>query len=235
MRQTDVRKNWTPWIVAGVALFAFSVIGPFAACLSAQDTVQLKLDLPKPVFVGTPKNIPANSNMEKPTGKPRPPIMVPADTVVLSGSKSVKSSDEEPIIGEIEMVTDGDKEAADGSYVELGPGLQWVQIDLGTACDVRGVMIWHYHQDPRVYRDVVVQVADDPDFITNVKALFNNDHDNTSGLGVGQDKEYFETYEGKYIEVKDTKARYIRLYSSGSTAGIQNHYNEVEVYGKPAQ
>jgi hypothetical protein len=36
----------------------------------------------------------------------------------------------EPIIGEVEQVTDGDKEGRDGSYVEFGPGKQYVQIDL---------------------------------------------------------------------------------------------------------
>jgi hypothetical protein len=31
-----------------------------------------------------------------------------------------------------------------------------------------------------------VQTADDPDFITNVRTLFNNDIDNSLGLGVGK-------------------------------------------------
>ena len=81
----------------------------------------------------------------------------------------------------------------------------------------------------------MVQVADDADFITNVRTLFNNDHDNSSGLGLGTDKEYWETYEGKLIEAKGTVARYVRLYSNGSTADDQNHYTEVEVYGVPAK
>ena len=41
------------------------------------------------------------------------------------------SSDDFPVIGEIEMITDGDKEASDGSFVELGPFQQDVTIDLG--------------------------------------------------------------------------------------------------------
>ena len=44
------------------------------------------------------------------------------------------------------------------------------------------------------------------DFIQNVKTLFNNDQDNTSGLGVGTDREYFETHEGKLINAKGVKA-----------------------------
>ena len=153
--------------------------------------------------------------------------------------KPVTSSDPEPIIGEIEMVTDGDKRARDGSYVELGPMLQHVQIDLQARCKIFAVLLWHYHGDPRVYRDVVVQVADDRDFILNVRTLFNNDQDNSAGLRVGPDREYFETYEGKLIDAKIdgelVVARYVRLYSNGSTTSEMNHYTEVEVYGLPAQ
>ena len=83
--------------------------------------------------------------------------------------------------------------------------------------------------------DVVVQVADDPDFIDNVKTLFNNDGDNSSGLGIGKDKAYWETNEGKLIDAKGVVARYVRLYSKGNTADDQNHYTEVEVYGLPAK
>jgi len=38
----------------------------------------------------------------------------------------------------------------------------------------------------RIYRDVVVQVADDADFINGVKTIFNNDQDNSAGLGVAR-------------------------------------------------
>ena len=82
---------------------------------------------------------------------------------------------------------------------------------------------------------MVVQTADDKDFITNVRTLFNNDHDNSAGLGLGQDKEFWDTYEGKLIDAAGAKSRYVRLYSNGSTADDQNHYTEVEVYGLPAK
>ena len=89
----------------------------------------LNIELPKPMFVGTPQDMKVE-NLEKPLGKARPPFMAPQGAVLLSRGKPVSASDEEPIIGEIEMITDGDKEAADGSYVELGPLLQYVTIDL---------------------------------------------------------------------------------------------------------
>jgi hypothetical protein len=78
-------------------------------------------------------------------------------------------------------------------------------------------------------------VADDPDFLTNVRTLFNNDHGNTAGLGAGKDFNYVETAEGKLIDAKGVIARYVRLWSNGNNTNALNHYVEVEVYGKPAQ
>jgi len=45
---------------------------------------------------------------------------------------------------------------------------------------------------------------------------------------------YIETYQGKLIDGKGVKGRYVRLYSNGNTANKLNHYIEVEVWGKPA-
>jgi len=82
---------------------------------------------------------------------------------------------------------------------------------------------------------VVIQVADDPDFIENVQTVFNNDFDNSSGLGIGKDLEWIEGAIGKLIKVDAAKGRYIRLYSRGNTSNDQNHYIEVDVYGKPVK
>ncbi len=130
------------------------------------------------------------------------------------------------------MITDGDKEAADGSFVELGPLKQHITIDLEAEYNIYAIVIWHYHKEARVFFDVVVQVANDPDFITNVKTLFNNDIDNSLGLGVGKDMHYTETAEGKLIDAKGVIGRYVRLYSNGSTSSDENYYIEVEVYAK---
>lgn len=200
---------------------------------AAAQLVPLDIKLPKPMFIGTPQNIRV-PNLQKPLGRPRPPFLAPVGTENVAFGKPIVSSDEEPIIGEIEMITDGDKEGADGSYVELGPFLQHITIDLGAKYDIYAILFWHFHKQARVYFDVVVQVADDPDFITNVRTLFNNDHDNSSGLGVGSDMHYVETAEGKLIDAKGVRARYVRLYSNGSSSNELNHYIEVEVFGKPA-
>ncbi len=194
----------------------------------------LEIELPKEMFRDTPidRRVP---NLEKPLGRPRPPFMAPVGTRNVALGRPVSSSDEEPIIGEIELITDGDKEATDGSYVELGPFDQNVTIDLEAAHEIYAVVIWHYHKQPVVYFDVVVQVADDADFITNVRTIFNNDTDNSIGLGVGKDMHYTETNEGKLIDAKGIRGRYIRLNSRGNSDNDLNHYIEVEVYGKPAQ
>ena len=206
---------------------------------SAGDGAGLKLaplpiELPKAMFMGTPKDI-KTDNLEKVTGKKRPPFLAPEGATNVAFEKKVSASDEDPIIGEIEMITDGDKEAPEGSFVEFGWGPQWVQVDLGEVCDIYAILVWHYHAEARVYRDVIVRLSDDEDFITNVRTVFNNDHDNSSGLGVGKDKEYIETDEGKLFDAKNAKSRYVRLYSNGSTSSDVNHCIEVEVWGKPTE
>ena len=207
-----------------------------AAAADTAGMVPIDIKLPKPMFVGTPTDTKV-ANLEKPLGKARPPFLAPDGTKNVALGKPIASSDEEPIIGEIEMITDGDKEAADGSYVELGPFVQHVTIDLEAMHEIYAIVAWHYHKQARVYFDVVVQVADDADFITNVKTVFNNDIDNSAGLGVGKDMHYMETNEGRLFDVlaKGIKTRYVRLYSNGNTSNDLNHYIEVEVYGKPVQ
>ncbi len=199
--------------------------------------VALDFQLPKPMFVGTPQETKVE-NLEKPLGHARPPFLAPEGTVLLSKGKPVSASDEEPIIGEIEMITDGDKEAADGSYVELGPFTQHVTIDLEKQSEINAIVLWHYHKQPRVYFDVVVQLSNDKDFINDVKTVFNNDIDNSAGQGIGKDMHYTETNEGKLIDLLSQgspKARYVRFYSQGNTSNDLNHYIEVDVYGKSAE
>jgi hypothetical protein len=198
------------------------------------ELVPIDIKLPKPMFIGTPQNMQV-PNLEKPLGKARPPFLAPAGTKNVALGRSISSTDEEPIIGEITMITDGDKEAGDGSFVELGPFTQHVTIDLEKKHNIYALVMWHFHKQPRVYFDIIVQAADDPDFITNVQTLFNNDHDNSSGLGVGKDLHYVETAEGKLIDAKGVQGRYVRLYSNGNTNNDLNHYIEVEVYGKAVQ
>jgi hypothetical protein len=196
--------------------------------------VAIPLVLPSAQFSGTPQDIKVE-NLEKPLGHPRPPFMAPAGTVNVALNKPVASSDEFPIIGEIELITDGDRDAADGSFVELGPGVQNVTIDLGAKYNIYAVVAWHYHKQARVYFDIVMQTADDADFTVNVQSIFNNDIDNSAGIGVGKGMHYVETNEGKLIDAKGVQGRYLRMYSNGSSSSDFNHYIEIEVYGKPIE
>ena len=203
-----------------------------ATAAFAQNEVVLKTQLPKPLFVGTP--VPLNvPNLEPPTKGRRPDFMVPAGTINLAKNKKVTSSDDNPDVGTLDMIVDGDKDGSEGSWVELGPGKQWVQIDLGKEANIYAVLIWHFHSQARVYRDVVAQVSDDATFKSGVTTIFNSDFHSDLGLGVGKDMSYIETYQGKLIDTKGVKGRYVRLYSNGNTANKLNHYIEVEVWGKP--
>jgi len=213
-----------------VALALVPLAALIALAQPAPGQEVLKLTLPKPMFIGTPTNI-KSANLEPITGKPRPAFYVPKGTVLLSLKKPVTSSDSNPVIGDLDMVTDGEKSGGDGYFIELGPGPQWVQIDLGAPHPLSAILAWHYHSQARVYRDVVVQVSDDAAFKTGVTTVYNNDHDNSSKLGVGKDKEYIEVAEGRLFDPKGVKARYVRLYSNGNTTNDLNHYVEVEVYG----
>ncbi len=202
------------------------------AVKAEEKLVPIPLQLPKPMFVGTPENLAGVENLEKPLGKPRPPFMAPEGTVNLALNKPVTGSEMEPITGDLEMLVDGDKNAAEASVIELGPFKQWVQIDLGAEHDIYAFVFWHYHKTPRVYFDVVVQVSNDAEFITDVKTVFSNDTDNSLGLGVGTGMNYVETAEGKLVDAKGVRGRHVRLYSQANNQNDYSHYIEVEVYGK---
>jgi len=214
---------------------ALAALGMGAASLYAQapKLVPAPIELPKPGQEGTPPNfnIP---NLEKPSNKPRAPFLVPADVTNVAKGKKVTSSEKDPLVGELAMITDGDPEQVEGNDVELGPNVQWITIDLASPQEIYGILFWHYFQ-PRVYYSVIVQTADDEAFKQNVQTWFNNDINNKAGLGAGKNMNYIETYEGKLVDTKGVKARYVRLYSAGNNANALNHYVEVEVFGRPAK
>jgi hypothetical protein len=181
-------------------------------------------------------------NLEATAMKHVPTLIVPIGAEqLLSRNCVVLSSTSEPEIGELRCITDGNKDASESdndNMVKLATGLQWVQLDLGVTQAVYGVCIWRHHKIPRIYRDVVVQLSNEPSFTKGVTTLFNNDHDNSSGLGLGTDKEYIEDHLGRCIPVVGIPTRYIRVYSNGyySEGGIinpdsANYYTEIEVYG----
>lgn len=191
----------------------------------------LKIEFPPPMLTGTP--VPAKlANMEAPNAK-QPPVLVPAGVTNLAKGKKVTSSDPAPVIGDLTLITDGEKESEEGYFVELDRGLQWVQIDLGASAELYAIAVWHYHSQARAYLQMIVQVSDDPEFKKDVRTLFNNDDQNSAGFGVGTSPAYLEKNTGRVIPANKAIARYVRLYSAGNTANQLNHYIEVEVFGRP--
>lgn len=193
--------------------------------------VPLVSELPPELIEGTPKPMKV-PNLE-PAPKAAPEFLVPEGTTLLSAGKTVTSSDDFPLIGELSLVTDGDKDAGEGYFVELMDGLQWIQIDLEQSQPIHAIWLWHFHSQKRAYHDVIVQVSDDPEF-GEATTIFNNDYDDSAGMGKGGDRPYVETRFGKVIDGKGATGRYVRLYSQGNTSNQMNHYIEVEVHGVPA-
>ncbi|MBB5038324.1 discoidin domain-containing protein [Prosthecobacter dejongeii] len=214
---------------------ALAAIAALSTSVSAQEMEEIKIEFPKPMFIGTP--VPAKlPNLEQPDpSKIIKSFQAPKGTVNLAKDKEVTSSDPAPIIGELSLVTDGDADGSDGCFVELAPGPQWVQIDLGAPTSINKIATWHYHKQAQAYVDVVIQVSDDKEFKTGVTTLFNSDHDDTLKMGAGADPAYIETNHGRVIDGKNTKAQYVRLYSNGNTSNEMNHYCEVAVYGIPGK
>lgn len=192
----------------------------------------LLLKLPAPTLKGTPGDLPSGPHLEPLSKEPRPPFLVPKGVTNVALGKAVTAS-VQPFSGELRQVTDGEKEALDDHAVEMKKGTQWVQVDLGASHALYAVVIWHDHRYIQAMHDVIIQVSDDPEFKTGVHTLFNNDMDNSSGLGLGTDREYFETAEGKLVDAKGVKARYVRSYTRGSSSGALNCHQEIEVYGLP--
>ncbi len=223
-------KLWM-FVMLTLALAFFAAKPALAADAPAGDTEALKIELPEPFFGGTPLDY-WSPNLEPEDYKDRPPMMVPKGTALLSKGKAVTSSAKNPSVGELKQITDGDKDYAKSSLVELGSGVQWVQVDLGQENAIYAILLWHFHEGKRVYFDVVVQLANDPEFKTGVTTVYNNDADNSAGLGVGKDKEYIENNKGRLVKVDGVKARYVRCYTNGNTANEMSNYVEVEVFGK---
>ncbi|MBN1673786.1 MAG: FMN-binding protein [Kiritimatiellae bacterium] len=167
----------------------------------------------------------------------RPPFMAPPGAVNLARGKPVTSSmADEPVIGELAQITDGIKRSGEFDYVELDFGLQWVQIDLGREETVYAIAVWHYYKNPVIYNDVIVQVADDAAFTQNVRTLFNNDHDNSAGLGTGTDTAYYARWWAEIVDARGankqgTPARYVRVYTHGGAGDAETRFVEIAVYG----
>lgn len=106
------------------------------------DKVELKLTLPKPPFMSVPHLVPRNTTAERSSlGKHRPPFYVPPGTINVALHKPVTSSDHRPLIGDSNLITDGNKDLFDGSWVTYAAGKQWVQIDLKKTYNLYAIVV----------------------------------------------------------------------------------------------
>ena len=218
-------------------LIAASASLLFATSLHADDakaTVPLALNLPLHTLKGTPEDLPVGPNVEPPSDVAPTPVQVPKGVVNVAAGKTVTSS-VPPFLGELTRITDGKKEAVDDDAVEFRKGTHWVQVDLGQTYAIHAIAMWHDHRYVQAMHDVILQVSDDPEFKSGVTTLYNNDTDNSSGLGVGTDREYFEMEFGRVVASKGIKARYVRGYTRGSNQSVLNCWQEIEAYALPAK
>ncbi len=225
--------NWIPALGVAILLNAAG----FVATVRADDAVAkepLALELPAPTLKGTPEQLPEGPNIEPNSDKPRPALLVPKGVKNVALNKPVTTS-VKPFSGEAEQLTDGKKEAFDYDTLEMKKGTQWIQVDLGAPYSLQAIAIWHDHRYIQVIHDVILQASDDPEFKTGVTTLYNNDTDNTSGLGVGTDREYFERHFGRVFDAKGVKARYVRSSTKGGNISALNCWQEIEIYALPVK
>ena len=194
---------------------------------------KVEIDWPEAGYSEAP-TIPSGSTAEVPATEEPDPLDAPEGVKNVAKGKPV-STGGFAIVGSPELVTDGVKKAEDGNFLQLGPGKQYVQIDLGETHEIYGIALWHYHLEPRIYKDVIIQVSDDPEF-KDATTVYNNDQDNSLGIEKGDDKEYVENRYDLLVRIpKGANGQYVRCYSNGSYSGDMNHYIEVEVFGRPAK
>jgi len=168
----------------------------------------------------------------------RPPLMVPPGMENLALYRPISASDEEPITGDLYQINDDIKKSDPFDYVELGPGLQWVQVDLEARYEIFAVAVWHFYKNPVIYNDVILQASNDEAFQDEVKTLFNNDHDFSSGVDRGHDTAYYTRWWGELVDTRDEdgvplRARFVRIYTGDGMEGERPRFVELAVYGAP--
>ena len=201
------------------------------------DLVELDVGLgPDAVTRATPGNPKGLKPPHLRPQKRRKPLRVRPGMTNLALYKPVTACTDEPLAGDVDQITDGLKKSGPFDYVELPPGLGWVQIDLEQVRTIHAVVIWHFYKNATIYNDVIVRVADDAAFSRNVRTLFNNDHDDSARMGKGDDTAFYTRWWGEIVDARGaggdgTKARYVRVYTADGMEDELPRFVEIAVYG----
>jgi fibronectin type 3 domain-containing protein len=116
-------------------------------------------------------------------------------------------------------------------YIRLKSGRVWMQVDLGEQLPVKAISLQHIASSTYQFKDVIIQLSNDPSFTTGVTTVYNNDANGDAGQGVGTDPEYVEGRNGKnFVLSSPVSARYVRVWSRGSSGSSLNMYTELQVY-----
>lgn len=141
-----------------------------------------------------------------------------------SASIAPTSSTSSAVAGELAKITNGDN----NSWCDLGgSGPHEVTVDLGVVKTLRQIKVWGLFHNTRMYSDRIVRISENgSDWYT----IFNNDSDNSAGVGIGTHSEYIETQDGKVFTIPDINAQYIQVWSGDDNLGGNATLVEIEAF-----
>ena len=186
------------------------------------------------LYAGYLKLVPANKIANLALGKVPTAAWVDGDTATPVTNSNASRA--------LTVATDGNNASADG-YCIFGNDAKeagsYMQVDLGSDCEITGVNLWRYWTDSRTYKATALVVASKSDF-SDAQVLYYSGDNDVFGLGEDpKDSLYAETSAGKQLfdasnSEAATTARYVRLYASGvkgTGTSKENHVVELQVFG----
>ena len=186
------------------------------------------------LYAGYLKLVPANKIVNLALGKVPTAAWVDGDTATPVTNSNASRA--------LTVATDGNNASADG-YCIFGNDAKeagsYMQVDLGSDCEITGVNLWRYWTDSRTYKATALVVASKSDF-SDAQVLYYSGDNDVFGLGEDpKDSLYAETSAGKQLfdasnSEAATTARYVRLYASGvkgTGTSKENHVVELQVFG----
>ena len=102
-----------------------------AAGLSTQTGLEpVTIRLPSPGVRGNAAESCQHSKFGKAVGQGARPVSRAGGSKNVATGKKVTSSETDPVVGDLTLITDGDTTQIEGNNVELGRGVQWIIMDL---------------------------------------------------------------------------------------------------------